>query len=152
MLYTQIETGFGKDILCKRKAWKTWQKDEWVDFLKRVMGIGWRPLLVGGGWDDLTYQVACELELPSTVGRSSVAEMVERWEGGVVVVSHDRDLLRRMERIVDISGLGVEVVGGGYDLYAARTAETRAAVMFFRQRKWPSGHVRSKHGLHSSAA
>ncbi len=59
--------------------------------------------------------------------RRRVAEMVERWEGGVVVASHDRDLLRRMERIVDISGLGVEVVGGGYDLYAARTAETRAA-------------------------
>ncbi|WP_292071308.1 ABC-F family ATP-binding cassette domain-containing protein [Brevundimonas sp. UBA7534] len=59
--------------------------------------------------------------------RRRVSEMVERWEGGVVVVSHDRDLLRRMDRIVDISGLGVEVFGGGYDLYAARKAEARAA-------------------------
>lgn len=59
--------------------------------------------------------------------RRRVAEIVERWEGGVVVVSHDRDLLRRMDRIVDVSGLGVEIVGGGYDLYAARKAEARTA-------------------------
>jgi ATPase subunit of ABC transporter with duplicated ATPase domains len=32
-----------------------------------------------------------------------------------------------MDRIVDLSDLGVEVTGGGYDLYAQRKAEARAA-------------------------
>lgn len=60
------------------EAWQTWRKEEWIEFLKRVMAIGWRPLLVGGGWDDLTYAVACELDLPSTVGKTSVPQMIEQ--------------------------------------------------------------------------
>lgn len=59
-------------------AWRTWGREEWIDFLKRVMTLGWRPLLVGGGWDDLTYTVACELDLPSTVGKTSVPQMIEQ--------------------------------------------------------------------------
>jgi len=43
------------------------------------------------------------------------------------VVSHDRALLRRMDRIIELTGLGAEVYGGGYDLYAARKAEAAAA-------------------------
>ena len=61
-------------------AWKTWGQDEWCDFLCRVMDLGWRPLLVGGGWDDLTYSVACELDLPSTVGKTSVPQMIEQMD------------------------------------------------------------------------
>jgi len=59
-------------------AWDTWGRVQWVDFLRRVMAIGWRPLLVGGEWDDLTYTVACELDLPSTVGKTSVPQMIEQ--------------------------------------------------------------------------
>ncbi len=47
--------------------------------------------------------------------------------GGAVVVSHDRRLLRRMDRIVELSGLGARIYGGNYDLYAARRAEEEAA-------------------------
>jgi ATPase subunit of ABC transporter with duplicated ATPase domains len=54
--------------------------------------------------------------------RELVAQMLGRWRGGAIVVSHDRDLLRRMDRIVELSGLGARVYGGGYDLYAARKA------------------------------
>ena len=32
--------------------------------------------------------------------RALVARVLERWRGGAIVVSHDRDLLRRMDRIV----------------------------------------------------
>lgn len=54
--------------------------------------------------------------------------MLERWQGGAVVVSHDRALLRRMDRIVELSSLGAATYGGGYDLYAERkTAEQAAA-------------------------
>src|SRR5690606_29478304 len=55
-------------------------------------------------------------------GRAAIAGLLARWKGGAVVVSHDRTLLRRMDRIVELSGLGVTVYGGGYDLYADRKA------------------------------
>ncbi|MFN4092082.1 MAG: ABC-F family ATP-binding cassette domain-containing protein [Brevundimonas sp.] len=61
-------------------------------------------------------------------GREIVTEAIARWSGGTVVVSHDRALLRRMDRIVELSGLGAASYGGGYDLYAERkTAEQAAA-------------------------
>jgi ATPase subunit of ABC transporter with duplicated ATPase domains len=59
--------------------------------------------------------------------RAIVAEVLGRWSGGAVVVSHDRGLLRRMDRIVELSSLGAAVYGGDYDLYAERKATERAA-------------------------
>ncbi len=59
--------------------------------------------------------------------RRLVAEVLGRWHGGAVVVSHDRDLLGRMDRIIEVSSLGVVVHGGNYDLYAERKATERAA-------------------------
>jgi len=59
--------------------------------------------------------------------RALVADFLRRWKGGAVVVSHDRGLLRQMDRIVEISGLGVSVYGGGYDLYVERKALEREA-------------------------
>ncbi len=60
-------------------------------------------------------------------GRSAIADLLERWKGGAVVVSHDRALLRRMDRILELSQLGPSVYGGGWDLYAERKAEEQAA-------------------------
>ncbi|MFN3559424.1 MAG: ABC-F family ATP-binding cassette domain-containing protein [Brevundimonas sp.] len=60
-------------------------------------------------------------------GRDRIADLLGRWPGGVLVVSHDRALLRRMDRIVELSSLGAAIHGGGYDLYAARKASERAA-------------------------
>ncbi|ACG78352.1 ABC transporter, ATP-binding protein [Phenylobacterium zucineum HLK1] len=59
--------------------------------------------------------------------RELVADVLGRWKGGAIVVSHDRVLLRRMDRIVELTGLGVQIYGGGYDLYAERKAEAEAA-------------------------
>ncbi|MFN6981802.1 MAG: ABC-F family ATP-binding cassette domain-containing protein [Brevundimonas sp.] len=61
--------------------------------------------------------------------RRLVVDLLGRWDGGVVVVSHDRALLRRMDRIVEISSLGAAVYGGNYDLYAARKAAEREAAV-----------------------
>lgn len=57
--------------------------------------------------------------------RAFVVGFLRRWRGGAVVVSHDRTLLREMDRIVELSGLGAKVYGGGYDLYAERKAQER---------------------------
>ena len=59
--------------------------------------------------------------------RAKVHDILARWPGGAVVVSHDRELLRRMDRIIDITPLGVRVHGGGYDLYVERRDAERAA-------------------------
>lgn len=59
-------------------------------------------------------------------GRGAVTDALGHWRGGAIVVSHDRDLLRGMDRIVELSSLGARVYGGNYDLYAARKAEERA--------------------------
>ncbi len=60
-------------------------------------------------------------------GRAAVAQLLGQWKGGAVVASHDRALLDRMDRIVELSGLGARVYGGGWSLYAARRDEERAA-------------------------
>ncbi len=62
-----------------------------------------------------------------TAARAFLVAFLRRWKGGAVVVSHDRALLREMDRIVELSGLGARVYGGAYDLYAERQAEERAA-------------------------
>ncbi|WP_293676699.1 ABC-F family ATP-binding cassette domain-containing protein [uncultured Phenylobacterium sp.] len=59
--------------------------------------------------------------------RELVVQVLGRWKGGAIVISHDRALLRRMDRIVELSGLGAQVYGGGYDLYAERKADAEAA-------------------------
>ncbi len=43
------------------------------------------------------------------------------------MVSHDRDLLRRMDRIVELNSLGARSYGGNYDVYVARKAAEEAA-------------------------
>jgi len=60
-------------------------------------------------------------------GRAVVAGVLARWKGGAVVVSHDRGLLRTMDRIVELSSLGASVFGGNFDLYAERKAAERSA-------------------------
>ncbi len=60
--------------------------------------------------------------------RAALYDFVEHWSGGLVCVSHDRALLRRMDRIVELSALGVRIFGGNYDDYRAqRDAEDAAA-------------------------
>jgi hypothetical protein len=58
------------------EAWRSWQLDSWIEFLTRVMERGWRPVLVGAGFDDLTYAVACDMNLPSTVGKTNMGQMI----------------------------------------------------------------------------
>ncbi len=59
--------------------------------------------------------------------RAALYAFVEGWTGGLLCVSHDRALLRRMDRIVELSALGVRVYGGDYDFYRARRDADDAA-------------------------
>ncbi len=63
-----------------------------------------------------------------TGGRALVADLIGSWKGGALVVSHDRALLNRMDRIVELSPLGAKIYGGNFGAYrAAREAEREAA-------------------------
>ncbi|HEY4942309.1 MAG TPA: ABC-F family ATP-binding cassette domain-containing protein [Rhizomicrobium sp.] len=59
-------------------------------------------------------------------GRAAVIAVLERWKGGAIVASHDRALLRRMDRVIELSALGAKLYGGNYDLYAERKTAERA--------------------------
>ena len=54
--------------------------------------------------------------------RRALYGWVESWNGGLLVISHDRALLARMERILELSGLGLRTYGGDYAAYEAQKA------------------------------
>ncbi|HEY0032040.1 MAG TPA: ABC-F family ATP-binding cassette domain-containing protein [Devosia sp.] len=60
-------------------------------------------------------------------GRQAVVELLHRWRGAAIVVSHDRALLREMDAIVELTTLGASTYGGNWDHYAARKSVELAA-------------------------
>lgn len=61
-------------------------------------------------------------------GRRLVLDLLDKWRGGAVVISHDRELLRHVDRIVELSTQGARAYGGNFDEYSgAREAERAAA-------------------------
>src|SRR5690554_3091740 len=55
-------------------------------------------------------------------GRKAVVDLLHRWRGAAIVVSHDRALLREMDAIVELTTLGARTYGGNWDHYAERKA------------------------------
>ncbi|PIB62794.1 ABC-F family ATP-binding cassette domain-containing protein [Pseudomonas sp. 2995-3] len=63
-------------------------------------------------------------------GREWLLRVLSNWRGGLVVVSHDRQLLNTLARIVELSPLGMRVYGGNYAAYRQqRDTEQHAAAM-----------------------
>lgn len=59
-------------------------------------------------------------------GRAALIASVKEWKGVLLVISHDRELLRVMDQIAELSPSGMRLYGGGYDLYReARQERTR---------------------------
>ena len=50
--------------------------------------------------------------------RQALYQQLQRWPGGLLVISHDRELLECMERIVELSSLGLTSYGGNFSFYA----------------------------------
>lgn len=53
-------------------------------------------------------------------GRRAVHDLVADWRGGLIVVSHDRELLENMDAIVELTAHGAARYGGGWSAYRAR--------------------------------
>ncbi len=61
-------------------------------------------------------------------GRRWLIERMSRWTRGALIVSHDRELLAQVDRILELTALGLTNYGGNYSLYRARKdAELAAA-------------------------
>ena len=50
-------------------------------------------------------------------GRSIVYDFVQKWKKGMIVISHDKVLLRLMNTIAELSSVGFKSYGGNYDYY-----------------------------------
>ena len=50
-------------------------------------------------------------------GRAAIAELLAGWAGGAIVASHDRDLLENVDRIVQLSRVGIVSFGGGWSAF-----------------------------------
>lgn len=60
-------------------------------------------------------------------GRSAVASLLNGWRGGALVISHDRELLERMDAILELTSLGASRYGGGWRAYQAQKARELVA-------------------------
>ncbi|WP_315720555.1 MULTISPECIES: ABC-F family ATP-binding cassette domain-containing protein [unclassified Bradyrhizobium] len=59
-------------------------------------------------------------------GRAAIGRLVQTWRGGVLVASHDRALLEWMDRIVELTPVGVHIVVGGWSMFVQARDEARA--------------------------
>lgn len=50
-------------------------------------------------------------------GRHWLRSALERWRGGLIVVSHDRQLLEQMQRIIELTPVGASVFSGRFSAF-----------------------------------
>ncbi|EOG3620748.1 ATP-binding cassette domain-containing protein [Pseudomonas putida] len=90
-------------------------------------GQAMRVALIGAWLSDADYLI---LDEPSnhldSDARAQLLSMIEAWDRGLLVISHDRSLLAHMARIVELSSLGLQGYGGNYSIYAAQKANQTA--------------------------
>lgn len=91
-------------------------------------GEAMRVALLGARLSDAAYLI---LDEPTnhldSEHRAELMAWLTGWRGGLLVISHDRALLERMERTIELTPGGLRSYGGGYGLYAAQKAEEREA-------------------------
>ncbi|ALD91669.1 ABC transporter ATP-binding protein [Cupriavidus gilardii CR3] len=89
-------------------------------------GEGMRVALLGAMLSDADFLILDEpsnhLDRPN---RQALIEQLRLWPRGLLIVSHDRQLLEAMERIVELSSLGLHSYGGNYSFYAETKAQER---------------------------
>ncbi len=58
--------------------------------------------------------------------RQWLRDALEDWDGALIVVSHDRDLLEQVDALVDLDPRGVVSFGGAFSAYETHRAERQA--------------------------
>lgn len=62
-----------------------------------------------------------------SAGRQWLLNSLKHWRGGLIVISHDRQLLERMQRIVELTPLGANVFSGCYSAFTEQRRLQHAA-------------------------
>ena len=76
--------------------------------------------------------------------REILYRYIDECRNGVIVVSHDRTLLNKMDRIIEITTKGIQVYGGNYDFYRhQKDIELAALEREFDQAKRTISQVKS---------
>jgi ATPase subunit of ABC transporter with duplicated ATPase domains len=60
-------------------------------------------------------------------GRAAILALIDDWRGAALVASHDRDLLEHVDRIVELTPIGITIFGGGWSAFAEAREMRRAA-------------------------
>lgn len=55
-------------------------------------------------------------------GREAVVNLLAQWQGGAIIVSHDRQLLEHVDAIVELTSLGATTYGGNWQIYQQQKA------------------------------
>lgn len=100
-------------------------------------GEAMRVALIGAYLADADFLI---LDEPSNhldyTSRLALIEQLERWRGGMLIISHDRELLAGMQRIVELSSLGLRSYGGDFNAYSElKRQEQENAALQLEQRK-----------------
>lgn len=59
--------------------------------------------------------------------RQQLYQAIQTWQGGLIIVSHDRKLLNFMEEIIELTTLGAVCYGGNYDFFVTQKALEKLA-------------------------
>ncbi|MEL6706637.1 MAG: ABC-F family ATP-binding cassette domain-containing protein [Pseudomonadota bacterium] len=59
-------------------------------------------------------------------GRAMIYDLLDRWHGPMLIASHDRDLLERVDRIIELSPTGAFSVAGGWSAFEEARNQARA--------------------------
>ncbi|RON69206.1 ABC-F family ATP-binding cassette domain-containing protein [Pseudomonas fluorescens] len=62
-----------------------------------------------------------------SAGRHWLTKQLQEWRGGLIVISHDRQLLAQMRKIVELTPLGASVFSGRYSEFAEQRRVHQAA-------------------------
>lgn len=93
-------------------------------------GEAMRVALIGAQLSDADFLI---LDEPSNhldgYSRRALIEWLHHWNRGLLVISHDRQLLARMDRIVELSSLGLRSYGGNYAFYAQAKAQEQQSAL-----------------------
>jgi len=64
-----------------------------------------------------------------SASREILYSLIRNYHGGLLIVSHDRELLNLMDEIIELTGKGIKIYGGNYDFYKEqKEIEAQAAI------------------------
>lgn len=137
-MLARIEVGQGADTDFEQADWLLQHR---FDEALQMFGLALEPQTLlsalSGGQQTRAALAALLFQEPDLIlldeptnnldrdGRQTVADMLAKWQGAAVVVSHDRELLRTMDMIAELSQGTLTLYGGNWDFYHARKEQER---------------------------